>query len=555
MHTRRRTVATLAAAATAASLALVTAGSVTSPAHADARTTRLISDPSLSADVSFAGAGGSSVYYQVPGTEPALYRNLSGKISQVVAADVDVEAVSRDGSRVLVRTADRLLPTDEDDAQDLYLLDASTSPATRTLVSSAGGNSTASFGAASPDLDRVVYQADATYVADGAATPQRLGGPGSQFNAASPDAQAVAYSYDGQVQRVIGSPTNPPTPIQATFVQALSSDGLSGITSSTQGVGAFSSPATTTTTVTPTIVATGVEFLGASSDLRSVYVVDEGQNVRRVDVNGATTSTLLVPGSSNQELQFNAATADRGMVYTVTSASGVGLFRVSGSAVVSDLGAGLGGTPRFGTLTSAGSVLFDVQGADLAELGVYSVDANGIRDQIAAAAAYAGSTADAATVWYVAGETERLFASTASPSTAPAPGTPATATPTPTTTTTTTTTPPTAEVEGKKVQQNDGRIEVGVTCTAAVPCRVTGSGTIAVTVPTARGRKKYTVKAPTSVVAPGQDRVIAFKVRKKVKKAAAKSLKNGGKVKATLLLTVADASGNDRVIAFKVRLK
>ena len=98
----------------------------------------------------------------------------------------------------------------------------------------------------------------------------------------------------------------------------------------------------------------------------------------------------------------------------------------------------------------------------------------------------------------------------------------------------------------------DRALEVTVSCGTAEPCQVTGVGTLKVSVPAARGRATFRLKAKGASVAAGAKRVIAFKVPAKARAAVRAAYRRGGSASAKLKVTVADAAGNERVIAFRV---
>lgn len=535
------------AAATTAALALGVVGS--GAAQAETRTSRVVSDPALTADASFAGTGGSSVYYET--SAPALYRTSGGTSALVVAGDVSVKAVSADGTRVLVRTEEALVPADTDRETDVYRLDTSTTPATPFLVSSAG-NGIVDFDAASPDLTRVVYstRADAVHVADGTAAPTSLG-TGTTFNAASTDAQAIAFARNGVVQRIIGDPTGTPTTINASYVGALSADGLSGWASTNGSVGYFSS-GPSATPVTPTTVAWLAGYAGVSADQQYVYTYGFS-GLSRYDRSGG--SVLLAAPAGGSFPSLLAVTPDGGAVYS-TQALGQAesLFRASSTGVSTSLTAGLSGTFELGAVTSAGTVFFDATDAQGAPQGVYAVDSAGVRTQVAPGALFGGSTADGSRVWYDAGSPARVHESTVVPASQP----PTTSPATPTTPTTPAppsadTTAPTAAVKARRLQRNDGTVEVRVTCTGTEACTVSGRATIAAK--TARGARKYVVAVPTTTIAAGQQRVVAVELGTKVRTAVAAALRKRATVKALVALSAADAVGNARPFRVTVRLR
>lgn len=562
MHTRRRTVATLAAAATAASLALVTAGSVTSSAQADARTTRLISTGTTT-DSTFGGTGGGAVFFR--DESGRVYRNIGGTVDLIVDQPVSAVQVSADGSQLVVVTQATLSSSDNDTTADAYRVDVATRAA-RLLSTSGGTTSVTRAEPVTSNAGRVVFQQGAfAYVVDGTGAPAAINGTEARFVDASSDGSALFYTLEGgALWREIGTNRTQITGPQGTL-GASSADGLTGYYVDSNGTYYFHPPQGD---VTGDNVANEGTVIGTSPDLSSVSLLTTQVLVPQ-DVDGAKLDVYRVGRDGSRALLTGAVKDDEPFTVTagsVTPAGGIA-YVYGGRVQVTDAAGNATavsdptlGEPQIDAVSSTGRVIWTtIQPGTETALGVYAYE-NGATTLVARDSSYAGSSADGGTIWF--DTTSRLTPADtddtrdvyeASLTTAPAPGTPTITTPVPTPTPDTT--PPAAEVEGKKVQQNDGRIEVRVGCAAAEPCRVTGSGTLLVTVPSARGRKKYTIKAPTTVLAPGQDRVIAFKVRKKVKKSAAKSLRNGGKVKATLHLTVADTSGNDRVIAFKVRLK
>jgi hypothetical protein len=69
------------------------------------------------------------------------------------------------------------------------------------------------------------------------------------------------------------------------------------------------------------------------------------------------------------------------------------------------------------------------------------------------------------------------------------------------------------------------------------------------------GRKKFSVTAPLTVLAPGRKGVASFSVPKKVRKAAARALHRKGRVKASLVLTVSDPVGNTRTLKVDTGLR
>lgn len=105
---------------------------------------------------------------------------------------------------------------------------------------------------------------------------------------------------------------------------------------------------------------------------------------------------------------------------------------------------------------------------------------------------------------------------------------------------------PVLTLDGAKKQKLDGAIEVDVSCDEA--CVATGTGTLTVT--TSGGGKKSLAKktfkltATAVEVAGGATQTLSYKVPRKAKAAAAKALKDGGKVKAQLTVSASDASGN-----------
>ncbi|MXG88688.1 hypothetical protein [Nocardioides flavescens] len=539
MDSRRRTVAALAAAATAASLALVT----TAPAHAETRTTRLISTTTATGqNAYFEGGGGSSVWFSDPG---GLWRNVNGAVSSVTTADVDVEQVSSDGTRAVVRTDKPLIAGDGDASFDLYLLDAGTVPASVTLISTAGSAGDVSLGAASPDLSRIVYQGTSAYVvANGSATI--LGGAGSDFQLASRDATAVVYTYNGSQRRDIGGQT---TDVGTTPAVAISDDGLTGYVSNGGIIRRFTAPASAASATFTTISGNG-SYNGSTPDGQSVFVAtpdklvsadtDTGTDVYRFDV-GSAVPVLMTGAAVTTDVATEAITPSRSLVFTDGSGPARRLLRSDATGVARDLGTGVPGQPVFAAVTTTGAVV--LTGYDTNELstGTYLVDAAGALTQLSTGGYFAGSSPDGSKVWYFTAPSPYRVYESAVPVSPPSP---------PADTTT-----PTASAKAKKRQENDGRIEVQVTCTGTEACRVTGAGTLSVTVPATRGKRKFALTAPLTLLSPGQKAVVAFKVRKKAKKAAALALRRGGRAQAVLRIAVADTSGNTRALPVKVRLR
>jgi hypothetical protein len=99
------------------------------------------------------------------------------------------------------------------------------------------------------------------------------------------------------------------------------------------------------------------------------------------------------------------------------------------------------------------------------------------------------------------------------------------------------TTPPAGKLSAAKKQKGPKKLVVKVSC-GAEACTAAVSGRLAI------GKKKLVVGPATVAVAAGKQRTVKLKPTGKAKKAVAKALEKGSKVKVTVSATVTDAAGN-----------
>ena len=121
------------------------------------------------------------------------------------------------------------------------------------------------------------------------------------------------------------------------------------------------------------------------------------------------------------------------------------------------------------------------------------------------------------------------------------------------------TTPPSVTLDVKKKQKEDGTIEARVGCDEA--CDASGGGTLKVSSPSggakaaAKARvKRFELRGASASIGAGASVVLKLKLPRKADRAALRALRRGGRVRATLTVSAADAAGNDAQTGGKVRL-
>jgi hypothetical protein len=115
------------------------------------------------------------------------------------------------------------------------------------------------------------------------------------------------------------------------------------------------------------------------------------------------------------------------------------------------------------------------------------------------------------------------------------------------------TVPPSATVRAA-VQENDGRLEITLSCRGGEACTATPRASLKVPVVGARART-FQLTGPTVTVAAGRKGTLKVKVPRPARRAAAAALEAGKKVKAKVVVTVRDKAGNQRTLKLTVWLK
>ena len=194
----------------------------TQAARADARSVALVSTGSAATNATFSGApsGTAGVFFMtaesLTGSDgdatTDVYRNDAGTVSLVTPAsssNVTFERASSDGTAVIVSTTQQLAPgVDTDTASDLYRVVAGS----YTLLSGGTANNAAVFRAATPAVDRIVFQtaepiadadaADDLYSSTGTGAPTLLTGAGTTaatYAGSSVDLSKVFFNTTSQL--------------------------------------------------------------------------------------------------------------------------------------------------------------------------------------------------------------------------------------------------------------------------------------------------------------------------------------------------------------------
>ena len=319
----------------------------TQAARADARTVALVSTGSTAQPATFAAApsGTTGVFFTteepISGSDGDgaldVYRNDAGTVSLVTPGTSSVvvfHAASADGTAVVIGTTQSLAPgVDTDTSGDLYRV----AGGAYTLLTGGTANTAAIFKAASPTLDKVVFEtteaiggadADATndvYTGSGSGAPTLVssGALASAYVGGSADLATTYYNTDSAIA---GGDTNGASDVYQGGTGLLISDGTGG----------------------------GDSFAAVSTDGGRVFYTTEEDVATTPDADGTRDVVQYLGGArtlvsaGTQAVTFGGISADGTVAYYMTLES----LAAADGDVTQDVYKANGATPTLMTSSS-----------------------------------------------------------------------------------------------------------------------------------------------------------------------------------------------------------